>query len=81
MKTIDEAVLVVQEGDCKGQYLKYVGGDWGPDHSVTEDVYEALRFYGLREALRYSKHYSTGWKLEPATVRVTISLEHISARS
>jgi hypothetical protein len=44
------------------KFLVYIGGDWGPDHSLRGDSSIALGFESKLEAIDYYQKYWTGDK-------------------
>lgn len=42
------------------EFLVYIGGDWGPNHSLDQDSSIALGFESKFEAMEYYHKYWTG---------------------
>lgn len=67
-------VLVIQNKDYQGQYLRATCSSWGPDSLVpTKDLLEALQFSTVAAAQRYAAK-PHGWRCIPAAVRVSVTL-------
>lgn len=59
------------------KWLRYLGGDWGPDHGTTARLHEAMRFDSHEEALGYIRDRRP-WSREPNSLiprRVRVNLE------
>ena len=58
-----------------GEYLRHVGGDWGPDHLPTTKVEEAMRFESPSDAQRYLEE--SNWGAPCKTRRISIVPETV----
>jgi hypothetical protein len=76
-------LFVIQIGKPKSKiypkpgYLYYHGGDWGPSHSLTQDIDEASKFSSYSEAMDYLlKHWTSDPQPDDEIKIAKIEFEH-----
>lgn len=57
-----------------GEYLRHVGGDWGPDHLPTKDIAKAVRFESAGDAYEY---LAENWGGSAKAVKVWLIPEEV----
>lgn len=56
-------------------WLEYIGGDWGPNHTVTSILDDAIIFDSRDEALEYAK--GCGWSYKNLSA---VKIKYITAQ-